>query len=84
MLNFAFWTAAGTILTAFFTLLIAIFSYKSVREINKTILAQITFHVREQFDSDGIVQSMRILKSIEGDINKGEYSKILAKTQEVY
>lgn len=58
----------GTLLTALFTFAVAGFTYKSAKEINKTVLAQIVFKIREQFDSNEIKESIKILKSVEDEI----------------
>jgi hypothetical protein len=71
----------GTLLTALFTSIVAIFTYKSAREINKTVLAQIVFKIREQFDSNEIKESIKILRNVEDEIGKGGISKALAANQ---
>jgi hypothetical protein len=71
-------------LTALFTFAIAWFTYKSAKEINKTVLAQIVFKIREQFDSNEIKESMKILKSVENEIGKGGMTAAIALNQPIY
>jgi hypothetical protein len=72
MKSWDFLISCGTLLTALFTFAIAWFTYKSAKEINKTVLAQIVFKIREQFDSDEIKESMKILKSFKMKLEKVE------------
>jgi hypothetical protein len=74
----------GTLLTALFTFAVAGFTYKSAKEINKTVLAQIVFKIREQFDSNEFKESIKILKSVEDEIKKGGMTAAIASNQPIY
>lgn len=64
------------------TAIIAFFTYKSAKEIEKNTSAQIIFYIRNQFDSNLIKKSMKIIKENENNLlNNDTLTKLIAENQ---